>query len=145
MAEIERAAKLANAHDFIARLPNGYQTLVGERGVKLSGGERQRVALARAFLADAPILILDEATSSLDSESELLIQEAMARLIAGRTAIVIAHRLSTVRAMDRILVFDRGRIAEEGTHVELVRRDRGIYRSLFEKQAGELTRGLQVA
>ena len=108
MAEIERAAKLANAHDFIARLPGGYQTLVGERGVKLSGGERQRVALARAFLADAPILILDEATSSLDSESELLIQEAMARLIRGRTAIVIAHRLSTVRAMDRILVFDRG-------------------------------------
>ncbi len=145
MAEIERAAELANAHDFIARLPNGYQTLVGERGVKLSGGERQRVALARAFLADAPILILDEATSSLDSESELLIQEAMARLIRDRTAIVIAHRLSTVRAMDRILVFDRGRIAEEGTHLELVRREAGIYRSLFEKQAGELTRGLQVA
>ena len=105
------------------RLPNGYQTLVGERGVKLSGGERQRVALARAFLADAPILILDEATSSLDSESELLIQEAMARLMRGRTAIVIAHRLSTVRAMDRILVFDRGPIAEEGSHAELVRRD----------------------
>ena len=109
MAEIERAAKLANAHEFIERLPNGYATLVGERGVKLSGGERQRVALARAFLADAPILILDEATSSLDSESELLIQEAMARLMRGRTAIVIAHRLSTVRAMDRILVFERGR------------------------------------
>jgi ATP-binding cassette subfamily B protein len=145
MAEIERAAKLANAHDFIGDLPRGYETLVGERGVKLSGGERQRVALARAFLADAPILILDEATSSLDSESELLIQEAMARLIRDRTAIVIAHRLSTVRAMDRILVFDRGRIAEEGTHAELVRRDSGIYRSLFEKQAGELARGLQVA
>ena len=145
MAEIEWAAQLANAHDFITRLPNGYQTLVGERGVKLSGGERQRVALARAFLADAPILILDEATSSLDSESELLIQEAMARLISGRTAIVIAHRLSTVRAMDRILVFDRGVVAEEGTHAELVRRDRGIYRSLFEKQAGELALGLKVA
>ncbi len=145
MVEIERAAELANARDFIEHLPNGYQTLVGERGVKLSGGERQRVALARAFLADAPILILDEATSSLDSESELLIQEAMARLIRGRTAIVIAHRLSTVRAMDRILVFDRGRIAEEGNHVELVRRDRGIYRGLFEKQAGELARGLAVA
>jgi len=143
-AEIERAAALANAHDFIETLPNGYATMVGERGVKLSGGERQRVALARAFLADAPILILDEATSSLDSESELLIQQAMARLIKGRTAIVIAHRLSTVRAMDRILVFDRGRIAEEGSHSDLLRSD-GIYRSLFEKQAGELARGLQVA
>jgi ATP-binding cassette subfamily B protein len=141
-AEIERAAKLANAHDFILELPNGYATLVGERGVKLSGGERQRVALARAFLADAPILILDEATSSLDSESELLIQQAMTRLLRGRTAIVIAHRLSTVRAMDRILVFDRGRIVEEGTHAELLRSGDGIYRSLFEKQAGEFSRGL---
>ena len=108
MAEIERAARLANAHDFIVRQPKGYATLVGERGVKLSGGERQRVALARAFLADAPILILDEATSSLDSESEALIQEAMERLIVGRTAIVIAHRLSTVRMLDRILVFEQG-------------------------------------
>jgi ATP-binding cassette subfamily B protein len=145
MAEIVHAAELANAHDFISALPGGYGTLVGERGVKLSGGERQRVALARAFLADAPILILDEATSSLDSESELLIQQAIERLMEGRTAIIIAHRLSTVRAMDRILVFDRGRIVEEGTHVELVRRERGIYRSLFEKQALELSRGLQVA
>jgi ATP-binding cassette subfamily B protein len=144
-AEIEQAAQLANAHDFIARLPRGYGTLVGERGIKLSGGERQRVALARAFLADAPILILDEATSSLDSESELLIQEAMQRLLRGRTALVIAHRLSTVRTMDRILVFERGRIAEEGTHATLVRRERGIYRSLFEKQAMELSKGLQVA
>jgi ATP-binding cassette subfamily B protein len=144
LAEIERAAKLANAHEFIMRLPNGYQTLVGERGVKLSGGERQRVALARAFLADAPILILDEATSSLDSESELLIQEAMARLLRGRTAIVIAHRLSTVRAMDRILVFDHGKIVEEGAHAELLRRERGVYRSLFEKQAGEFSRGLEL-
>ena len=116
------AAKLANAHEFIERLPNGYGTLVGERGVKLSGGERQRVALARAFLADAPILILDEATSSLDSESEALIQEAMQRLMRGRTSIVIAHRLSTVRALDRILVFDRGEIVEEGTHRTLVAR-----------------------
>jgi ATP-binding cassette subfamily B protein len=115
-AEIERAARLANAHDFIERLPKGYSTLVGERGVKLSGGERQRVALARAFLADAPILILDEATSALDSESEVLIQQAMERLMVGRTSIVIAHRLSTVRALDRILVFDRGRIVEEGDH-----------------------------
>src|SRR6185503_8062588 len=123
---IVEAARLANAHEFIARLPGGYRTLVGERGIKLSGGERQRVALARAFLAAAPILILDEATSSLDSESELLIQQAIERLMHGRTAIVIAHRLSTVRAMDRILVFDRGRVAEEGTHASLVRRERGI-------------------
>jgi ATP-binding cassette subfamily B protein len=145
MADVERAARLANADDFIARLPKGYLTLVGERGVKLSGGERQRVALARAFLDDAPILILDEATSSLDSESELLIQEAMERLLVGRTAVLIAHRLSTVRAMDRILVFDRGAIVEEGDHPQLVRRERGIYRSLFEKQATELSKGLQVA
>ena len=134
-AQIERAAQLANAHDFIIRQPKGYATLVGERGVKLSGGERQRVALARAFLADAPILILDEATSSLDSESEALIQEAMARLIIGRTAIVIAHRLSTVRMLDRILVFDQGRIVEEGNHVTLVRRTEGTYKRLFERQA----------
>jgi ATP-binding cassette subfamily B protein len=136
--EIEQAAMLANAHDFIASQPRGYNTLVGERGVKLSGGERQRVALARAFLADAPILILDEATSSLDSESEALIQQAMARLMQGRTAIVIAHRLSTVRSLDRILVFDQGRIVEEGTHDALLRRNGGIYRQLFERQTGDL-------
>ncbi|NOG73956.1 ABC transporter ATP-binding protein [Roseicella sp. DB1501] len=141
MAEIRRAAELANADDFIRRLPRGYGTLVGERGVKLSGGERQRVALARAFLADAPILILDEATSALDSESEAAIQEAMGRLLHGRTAIVIAHRLSTVRAMDRILVFDRGRMVEEGTHAALVARPGGLYRRLFERQALELTAG----
>ena len=135
LREIERAAQLANAHHFIVRQAKGYGTLVGERGVKLSGGERQRVALARAFLADAPILILDEATSSLDSESEALIQEAMARLIAGRTAILIAHRLSTVRMLDRILVFDEGRVVEEGTHVSLVRRTEGTYKRLFERQA----------
>jgi ATP-binding cassette, subfamily B, bacterial len=135
LAQIERAARLANAHDFICRLPRGYQTLVGERGVKLSGGERQRVALARAFLADAPILILDEATSSLDSESEALIQQAMGRLMAGRTSIVIAHRLSTVRTMDRILVFEHGRIMEEGDHESLLRRPHGRYRRLFESQA----------
>jgi ATP-binding cassette subfamily B protein len=137
-AEIERAARLANAHDFIARLPRGYNTLVGERGVKLSGGERQRVALARAFLADAPILILDEATSSLDSESEALIQQAMDRLMAGRTSIVIAHRLSTVRAMDRILVFEHGHIVEEGNHEALLRRSQGHYRRLFERQSGNI-------
>jgi ATP-binding cassette subfamily B protein len=133
--EIERAARLANAHNFIVRQPKGYATLVGERGVKLSGGERQRVAIARAFLAAAPILILDEATSSLDSESEAAIQVAMERLIEGRTAIVIAHRLSTVRAMDRILVFDGGRIVEDGTHAALVAQAGGIYRRLFERQA----------
>ncbi|QCI63405.1 ABC transporter ATP-binding protein [Phreatobacter stygius] len=136
MEAIERAARLANAHGFIERLPAGYQTLVGERGVKLSGGERQRVALARAFLADAPILILDEATSSLDSESEALIQEAMERLMRGRTAIVIAHRLSTVRTLDRIMVFDHGRIVEQGTHAGLLAGEEGIYRRLFERQSG---------
>jgi ATP-binding cassette, subfamily B, bacterial len=138
LAEVQRAAQLANAHEFICELPRGYQTLVGERGVKLSGGQRQRVALARAFLADAPILILDEATSSLDSESEALIQQAMARLMAGRTSIVIAHRLSTVRAMDRILVFENGRIVEEGSHESLLRRSPGHYRRLFDRQAGTL-------
>jgi ATP-binding cassette subfamily B protein len=140
MAAIEQAARLANAHDFILRLPKGYGTLVGERGVKLSGGERQRVALARAFLADAPVLILDEATSSLDSESEALIQQAMERLMKGRTSIVIAHRLSTVRSLDRILVFDRGQIVEQGTHASLAIRAGGVYRGLFERQATEFER-----
>jgi ATP-binding cassette subfamily B protein len=135
LQEIEKAARLANAHEFILRQPKGYHTLVGERGVKLSGGERQRVALARAFLADTPVLVLDEATSSLDSESEALIQEAMERLMAGRTSIVIAHRLSTVRMLDRILVFDGGCVVEEGKHEELVRREGGTYRRLFERQA----------
>ncbi|MER8900671.1 ABC transporter ATP-binding protein [Mesorhizobium sp. M0772] len=143
-AEIEHAAKLASAHDFITSLPKGYGTLVGERGVKLSGGERQRVAIARAFLADARILILDEATSSLDSESEVLIQQAMERLMVGRTTLVIAHRLSTVRALDRLLVFDRGKIVEEGSHDELIRLKGGIYRRLFERQALELTKGLVI-
>ena len=138
MAEIERAAQLANAHDFIRVLPRGYSTLVGERGIKLSGGERQRVALARAFLADAPILILDEATSSLDSESEALIQDATERLMHGRTTIVIAHRLSTVRSLRRILIFDKGRIIEEGDHRSLIQREAGVYRRLFDKQVGGL-------
>ena len=137
MAAIEQAARLANAHEFILRLPKGYGTLVGERGVKLSGGERQRVALARAFLADAPVLILDEATSSLDSESEALIQQAMERLMKGRTSIVVAHRLSTVRSLDRILVFDRGEIVEQGTHATLANRTGGLYRGLFERQVLE--------
>ncbi|CAB3805309.1 Vitamin B12 import ATP-binding protein BtuD [Paraburkholderia ultramafica] len=141
-AEIERAARLASAHGFITALPNGYDTLVGERGVKLSGGERQRVAIARAFLADAPILILDEATSSLDSESEVLIQQAMERLMMGRTTLVVAHRLSTVRALDRLLVLDKGKVIEEGSHDALIRRENGLYRRLFERQALELVKGL---
>jgi ATP-binding cassette subfamily B protein len=135
MDDIQHAARLANAHEFILRQAKGYQTLVGERGVKLSGGERQRVALARAFLANTPVLVLDEATSSLDSESEALIQEAMKRLMAARTSIVIAHRLSTVRMLDRILVFEHGKVTEEGTHEELVRRHGGMYQRLFERQA----------
>ena len=118
--EIMLAAKRARAHDFIAVLPKGYDTLVGERGVKLSGGERQRVAIARAFLADAPILVLDEATSSLDVETEVQVQAATEELMAGRTTIVIAHRLSTIRGADRILVFDGGEIVEEGRHGDLV-------------------------
>jgi len=134
-AEIEEAARLAHAHSFIERLPDGYATLVGERGIKLSGGERQRVAIARAFLADAPILIFDEATSSLDSESEALIQDAMERLMRGRTTLIIAHRLSTVRQLDRILVFDRGRIVEDDTHQALMKLAGGMYRRLVERQA----------
>ena len=127
--EVALAAKRARAADFIARLPAGYKTLVGERGVKLSGGERQRVAIARAFLADAPVLVLDEATSSLDVETERQVQAAMEELMVGRTTIVIAHRLSTIRGADRILVFDDGRIVEEGRHAELVRRG-GAYARL---------------
>ncbi|AXF08698.1 ABC transporter ATP-binding protein [Paraburkholderia graminis] len=141
-ADIERAARLANAHDFISALPGGYDTLVGERGIKLSGGERQRVAIARAFLADARILILDEATSSLDSESEVLIQQAMERLMLGRTTLVVAHRLSTVRALDRLLVLDKGKVIEEGSHETLIGLENGLYRRLFERQALELIKGL---
>ena len=118
---------------------------VSNRGGLLSAGQRQLVAFARAFLADPAVLILDEATSSLDSESEMLIQKAMERLMVGRTTIVIAHRLSTVRSLDRLLVFDKGRVTEEGTHEQLVNRDGGIYRRLFERQALELTRGMKVA
>jgi ATP-binding cassette subfamily B protein len=127
--EIVLAARRARAHDFIARLPAGYDTLVGERGVKLSGGERQRVAIARAFLADAPILVLDEATSSLDVETEREVQAATEALMAGRTTIVIAHRLSTIRTADRILVFQDGRVVEEGMHAELIARG-GAYARL---------------
>lgn len=133
--EIEAAAEQAYAHDFISGLEHGYDTLVGERGIKLSGGERQRVAIARAILADAPILILDEATSSLDSVSEHYIQKALENLMKGRTSITIAHRLSTIKSVDRILVFDQGRIVEQGTHAELIARDQSHYKTLYEIQA----------
>ncbi len=133
-AEIERAARDAAAHDFIMAQPGGYEARVGDRGGRLSGGERQRIALARAFLKDAPILLLDEATSALDAESEDLVQEALRRLMTGRTTIVIAHRLSTVRGADRIVVMDQGRVAEEGTHGQLMKRKGGIYAGLHARQ-----------
>lgn len=134
--EIERAAKLANAHDFIMELPEGYETLVGERGIKLSGGQRQRIAIARAILKDAPILVLDEATSALDSESEALIQDALNKLMAGRTSIVIAHRLSTIASMDRIIVLENGKIVEQGKHHELLQDPEGVYHHLWSRQSG---------
>ena len=134
-AEVERAAREANAWEFIERLPDGLDTEVGERGVKLSGGQRQRVAIARAILMDAPILVLDEATSALDSESERLIQDALENLMRGRTAIVVAHRLSTVASLDRIVVLSHGAIVEDGTHEELVAAG-GEYASLWSRQTG---------
>jgi ATP-binding cassette subfamily B protein len=132
---IEGVAKLAHAHDFIELLPEKYDTLVGERGVKLSGGQRQRIAIARAMLKNAPIVLLDEATSALDSESEELIQKALWKLMENRTAIIIAHRLSTIQAMDRIIVMDDGKIVEQGTHKELLRQD-GVYAGLWKRQSG---------
>ena len=138
MEDIIRAAKLAHAHEFIGGLKEGYDTLVGERGIKLSGGERQRVAIARAILADCPILIMDEATSSLDSISEHLIQQALESLMEGRTTITIAHRLATIQKVDRILVFDKGRIIEEGTHAELLSRENSSYKRLYQMQALDL-------
>jgi ABC-type multidrug transport system fused ATPase/permease subunit len=131
-----QAAKIANAHEFIVELSEGYDTLIGERGVKLSGGQRQRLAIARAVLKDSPILILDEATSSVDTETEMLIQQALERLMVGKTTIVIAHRLSTIRSADMIVVLQDNRIVEMGTHAELMAAG-GLYRRLNEVQLDE--------
>lgn len=135
-AEVFKASKLAHCDEFILEFPDKYNTYVGERGMKLSGGERQRVAIARAILRDAPILVLDEATSSLDSESEALIQDALKYLMRDKTVIVIAHRLSTIMTMDRIIVVDRGAIVEAGTHAQLLKKKKGIYNGLWKIQAG---------
>ena len=131
--ELEKVAKMANAHDFIMALPEKYDTLVGERGVRLSGGEKQRLAIARALLRDPKILVFDEATSSLDTESEHLVQDAIDRLLHNRTTFVIAHRLSTVQHANKILVLDSGKIVETGTHSELLAHN-GIYKKLYELQ-----------
>ena len=129
------AASLAGAHDFILELPEGYDTIIGERGNSLSGGQRQRIAIARVLLKDAPILILDEATSALDSEAEAAIQEQLLNLMFGKTVIAIAHRLSTIAAMDRLIVLDQGRILEEGSHSDLLRSG-GVYARLWTRQSG---------
>ena len=134
--EIKKAAELSHCDDFIKDLPFGMQTYVGERGIKLSGGERQRVAIARAILKNAPILVLDEATSSLDSHSEMLIQDALNNLMQGRTTIVIAHRLSTIQKMDRIIVIDNGKIIEQGSHRNLLAKKDSLYKKLWTLQAG---------
>jgi ATP-binding cassette subfamily B protein/subfamily B ATP-binding cassette protein MsbA len=141
-AEIRDAAERANAHEFIERLPDGYDTFVGERGVKLSGGQQQRLAIARAFLARPQILILDEATSNLDTESEQLIQASMASLLAGRTTFMIAHRLSTIRRADLILLLEEGRVVEQGTHESLMA-ERGRYWRMVQRQAHSAEAGLE--
>jgi len=132
-AEVQQAAKLANAHHFVAGFPDGYATLVGERGIQLSGGQKQRVAIARAVLKNPKILILDEATSALDAESEHLVREALERLMQGRTTLIIAHRLSTVKDANRVVVIESGKIVQSGTHAGLVEQD-GLYRRLIERQ-----------
>ncbi len=132
-AQVESAAEAANASAFIAQLPQGYDTMLGERGTRLSGGQRQRIAIARALLRDSPILILDEATSALDTESERLVQQAIDRLMRQRTVLVIAHRLATVRDADEIVVLDAGRVVQRGTHDELFRAG-GLYRRLYDLQ-----------
>ncbi|HET7219822.1 MAG TPA: ATP-binding cassette domain-containing protein, partial [Vicinamibacterales bacterium] len=144
MQEIEAAARAAHAHEFIVTLQQGYDTFIGERGQRLSGGQRQRLAIARAILKDSPILVLDEATSSLDSESELLVQEALANLMKNRTSFVIAHRLSTIRRADAIIVMDRGRVVETGRHDELLARGK-LYARLYELQLLEGRRTVQMA
>ena len=135
-AEMEAAARAANAHGFIARLAQGYDTVIGERGIRLSGGQRQRIAIARALLRDAPILLLDEALSSVDAENEAVIQDALARLMGGRTVLIMAHRLSSVIDADRILVLDEGRVVESGRHEELMA-SRGVYHRLMADQVRE--------
>ena len=131
---VEQAARIANAHEFIAQLPLGYQTMIGDRGIKLSGGQRQRLSIARAVLKNPPIMILDEATSALDTESERLVQEALEALMKNRTSIVIAHRLSTIQFADEIIVLNEGEIAERGTHTDLMAHN-GIYRKLCDMQS----------
>jgi ATP-binding cassette subfamily B protein len=143
-AELEAACRAANIHAFIAGLPEGYDTIVGERGYRLSGGEKQRVAIARVILKDPRVLILDEATSHLDSESEALIQRALEHVMAGRTSLVIAHRLSTILSADQILVIDQGRLVQQGTHEALLAQG-GLYRDLYERQFSVVEKSIDAA
>lgn len=134
MDKMIEAAKMANAHNFIMEMPKGYQTIIGERGIKLSGGQRQRLTIARALLKNPDIMIFDEATSALDNESEILVQEAIERLMKNRTTFVIAHRLSTIRNATSILVLDRGKIIQRGTHEQLIMEEKGLYKKLYDLQ-----------